>query len=78
MTNEQIAEEILGVLCNSEFHNPALALKETLEKFVNLVIPDEPHPEPSQFWDDEAERDWQNHQYIRRKLLDVCDELEAK
>lgn len=31
-TNKQIAEELLSVLCNSENHNPALALKETLEK----------------------------------------------
>ena len=31
MTNQQIAEELLSVLCNSENHNPALALKEVLQ-----------------------------------------------
>jgi hypothetical protein len=39
-TNKQIAEELLSVLCNSENHNPALALKEVLEKLRNqLTLP---------------------------------------
>jgi hypothetical protein len=37
MTNQQIAEELLSVLGNSENHNPALALKETLEKLRKLM-----------------------------------------
>jgi hypothetical protein len=37
MINKQIAEELLSVLCNSENHNPALALKETLEKLRELM-----------------------------------------
>jgi len=32
MTNQQIAQELLEVLMNSESHNPAWALKEVLEK----------------------------------------------
>ena len=37
MTNQQIAEELLSVLVNSENHNPALALKEVLEKLRKLL-----------------------------------------
>ena len=37
MTNQQIAEELLSVLGNSENHNPALALKEVLEKLRELM-----------------------------------------
>ena len=37
MTNQQIAEELLSVLVNSENHNPALALKEVLEKLRKLM-----------------------------------------
>jgi hypothetical protein len=40
-TNKQIAEELLSVLCNSENHNPALALKETLEKLQKLLSGEE-------------------------------------
>jgi len=32
MNNQQIAQELLEVLMNSESHNPAWALKEVLEK----------------------------------------------
>jgi hypothetical protein len=31
MTNQQIAQELLEVLMNSESHNPAWALKEVLQ-----------------------------------------------
>ena len=36
-TNQQIAQELLSVLGNSENHNTALALKETLEKLRELI-----------------------------------------
>jgi hypothetical protein len=40
MTNEQNAKELLEVLGNSQAHNPALALKEVLEKLRNqLTLP---------------------------------------
>lgn len=37
MTNQQIAEEILRVLSNTEYHNTAWALKEVLEKLRELI-----------------------------------------
>lgn len=37
MTNQQIAEEILRVLSNTEHHNTAWALKEVLEKLRKLI-----------------------------------------
>ena len=37
MTNQQIAEELLRVISNSEHHNTAWALKETLEKLRELM-----------------------------------------
>ena len=45
---------------------------------ADQVVPDEPHPELSQFWDDEADREWQNNQQIRRQLLAIAAELEDK
>ena len=36
-TNQQIAEELLRVISNSEHHNTAWALKETLEKLRELI-----------------------------------------
>jgi hypothetical protein len=40
MTNQKIAQELLSVLCNSENHNPALALKETLQHLrKQLTLP---------------------------------------
>ena len=37
MTNQQIAEELLRVISNSQHHNTALALKEVLEKLRELL-----------------------------------------
>ena len=37
MTNQQIAEELLRVISNSQHHNTALALKEVLEKLRKLI-----------------------------------------
>ena len=37
MTNQQIAEELLRVISNSEHHNTAWALKETLKKLRELI-----------------------------------------
>lgn len=36
-TNQQIAEELLRAISNSQNHNTALALKETLEKLRELI-----------------------------------------
>jgi len=41
------------------------------------VVPDESHPEESQFWDDEAEQEWQNNRHVRRQLLAIAAELEG-
>jgi hypothetical protein len=37
MTNQHIAEELLRVISNSQHHNTALVLKETLEKLRELM-----------------------------------------
>lgn len=52
-------------------------LAAALEAVADQVVPDEPHPELSQFWDDEAEREWQNNQQFRRQLLAIAAELKA-
>jgi hypothetical protein len=43
---------------------------------VDQLVPDEPDPGLSQFWDDEADREWQNNQHFRRKFLALVNELE--
>jgi len=37
MNNQQNAQELLEVLMNSQSHNPALALKEVLEKLREQI-----------------------------------------
>jgi hypothetical protein len=44
---------------------------------ADQLVPDESHPEESQFWDDEAEQEWQNNRHVRLQLLAIAAELEA-
>ena len=48
-----------------------------LKAFADRVVPDEEHPGPSQFWDHEANQEWQTNQAFRRKLLAIAAELEG-
>jgi hypothetical protein len=50
----------------------------SLRAAADQIAPDEPHPGESQFWDDEADWEWQNNQHFRKKLLAIADELEAQ
>jgi len=71
MTNQQIAEEILRVLSNTEYHNTAWALKEVLGKLRELLSNDLYNWEEEQGmmyshgWDD-----------CLKEIDGVCDELE--
>jgi len=74
MTNQQIAEELLEVLSNSQHHNPAWVLKETLEKLRELLssgyLPD---------WRDECQVSYCNgYDDVLHEIDAICDELEAK
>jgi hypothetical protein len=60
-------------MCPADAHTIAVA---TLRAAVEQVAPDEPHPTLSQFWDDEADREWQTNQHFRHKLLAIADELD--
>lgn len=72
MTNQQIAEELLRVISNSQHHNTALALKETLEKLRELMTGSALN------WEGEQgmiyEFGWID---CLRQIDAVCDELEA-
>lgn len=81
------AEELLTALTQREYGlDPADIPSEAgrmasiaaaaLRAAVDRLIPDEPHPGLSQFWDDEADREWQNNQHFRRKFLAIATELE--
>jgi hypothetical protein len=52
-------------------------LAAALRAVADQVVPNEDHPRQSQFWDEEADREWQNHQHFRRKLLAIAAELEG-
>ena len=71
MTNQQIAEEILRVLSNTEYHNTAWALKEVLEKLRELLSNDLYNWEEEQGmmyshgWDD-----------CLKEIDAICNELE--
>lgn len=75
MTNQQIAEELLRVISNSQHHNTALALKETLEKLRKLISGTN---ENVDCWQDEL-----NAMYVDgwddalHQIDAICDELEA-
>jgi len=53
------------------------ALAAVLRAAADQVVPNEPHPEESQFWDDEASREWENNQHFRRQLLSIAAELDT-
>jgi len=61
---------------NDDLAGPALAA--ALRAAADQVVPDESHPEESQFWDDEAEQEWQNNRHVRLQFLAIADELEGK
>ena len=74
MTNQQIAEELLSVLGNSENHNPALALKETLEKLRELISGTNENVD----WRDECNVSYVNGYDDCLKSIDaIVDELEV-
>jgi len=74
MTNQQIAEEILRVLSNTEYHNTAWALKEVLEKLRELISGTNENVD----WQDELNVMYVNGWDDALKQIDaVCDELEA-
>lgn len=49
-----------------------------LRAAADQVVPEEPHPGESQFWDDEAKQEWQNNQHFRKQLIAIAAELEAE
>jgi hypothetical protein len=51
-------------------------LAAAIRAAADQVVPDEPHPGQSQLWDDEADREWQNNQYLRRKFLRIAAQLD--
>ena len=53
-----------------------LAIVAALRAAADQVVPDEPHPEESQFWDDEGNREWQSNQHFRKQLLAIANELD--
>jgi hypothetical protein len=73
-TNQQIAEELLRVISNSQHHNTDLALKETLEKLRELISGTNENVN----WRDECNVSYVNGYDDCLKEIDaVCDELEV-
>lgn len=73
MTNQQIAEEILRVLSNTEYHNTAWALKEVLEELRKLIS----YSNENVDFNDELNVMYASGWGDALKQIDaVCDELE--
>jgi hypothetical protein len=71
MTNQQIVEELLKVLSNSQHHNPAWALKEVLEKLRELLSND------SYNWEEEQGMMYSHGWDDCLKQIDgICNELD--
>ena len=74
MTNQQIAEEILRVLSNTEYHNTAWALKEVLEELRKLIS----YSNENVDFNDELNVMYASGWGDALKQIDgVCDELEV-
>ena len=74
MTNQQVAEEILRVMSNTEYHNTAWALKEVLEKLRELLS----YSNENVDFNDELNVMYASGWGDALKQIDaVCDELEA-
>lgn len=70
-TNQQIAEELLQVISNSQNHNTAWTLKETLEKLRELMTGSALN------WEEEQGMMYEFGWTDCLKQIDaVCDELE--
>jgi hypothetical protein len=65
------------ILVHSGFSGRQVAAAAALRAAADQVVPDEAHPGESQFWDDEAEQEWQNNRHVRRKFLAIAAELEG-
>ena len=73
ITNQQIAEEILRVLSNTEYHNTAWALKEVLEELRKLIS----YSNENVDFNDELNVMYASGWGDALKQIDaVCDELE--
>ena len=73
-TNKQIAQELLQVLSNSQHHNPAWALKETLEKLRELISGTNENVD----WRDECNVSYVNgYDDALHEIDKICDELEV-
>jgi hypothetical protein len=73
MTNQQIAEELLRAISNSEHHNTAWALKETLEKLRKLISGTNQYVD----WRDDCHVSYVNgYDSCLEEIDAICDELE--
>lgn len=72
-TNQQIAEELLRVISNSEHHNTAWALKETLEKLRKLISGTNENVD----WKDDCNISYVNgYDDALHEIDKICEELE--
>ena len=73
------AQAVLNAYTNAPCGKPrSVWVAAALRAATDQVVPDESHPEESQFWDDEAEQEWQNNRHVRLQFLAIAAELEAQ
>jgi hypothetical protein len=73
MTNQQIAQELLEVLMNSQSHNPAWALKEVLEKLREQLSGTNENVN----WRDDCQVSYVNgYDDCLKEISAICNELE--
>jgi hypothetical protein len=84
MTNKQLspaAQAVMNACTDAPIHinwATRFTAAAALRAAADQVVPDESHPEESQFWDDEAEQEWQNNRHVRLQFLAIAAELEAQ
>ena len=79
---QAVKNAVLALYADENVHQfgwqlDAPTVAASLRAAADQIAPDEPHPGESQFWDDEADWEWQNNQHFRKKLLAIANELET-
>lgn len=58
------------------FKDDRIAVASAIRALMDDIMSDEPHPGESHFWDDEADREWQTKQHLRKTILTTVNKLE--
>ena len=71
------AQAVLDAYRNPYICRNLYAFAAALRALADQVMPEEPHPGLSQFWDNDADQEWQQRRHFRAEILAIAAELEG-